>query len=166
MYLQTQRQRFEFVENLKPDVIVNATGSSPLLPPIPGLHDHVDQEGGKVKSIFGLLSNIDSFEFEGKKVAVIGGGAVGLDTVEFFAERGAEVSIVERLPMLGRDLDHITRIQMLDMTKRKGVNVMTNTSLLEITGDYFVIEKDGEQMNLEFDYGFVLFRNAPSNSSS
>ena len=32
---------------------------------------------------------------------------------------------------------------------------MTNTSLLEITGDYFVVEKDGEQTNLEFDYGFV-----------
>lgn len=151
----------EFIENLKPDVIVNATGSSPLLPPIPGLHDHVDQEGGKVKSIFGLLTHIDSFEFEGKKVAVIGGGAVGLDTVEFFAERGAQVSIVERLPMLGRDLDHITRIQMLDMTKRKGVNVMTNTSLLEITGDHFVIEKDGEQMNLEFDYGFVCLGMRP-----
>ena len=151
----------EFVENLKPDVIVNATGSSPLLPPIPGLHDHVDVLGGKVKSIFGLLNNIDSFEFKGKKVAVIGGGAVGLDTVEFFAERGADVSIVERLPMLGRDLDHITRIQMLDMTKRKDVNIMTNTSLLEITGDYFTVEKDGEKMNLEFDYGFVCLGMRP-----
>lgn len=145
----------EFVANLKPDVIVNATGSSPLLPPIKGLHDFVDVEGGKVKSIFGLLQNLESFEFEGKKVAVIGGGAVGLDTVEFFAERGASVSIVERLPMLGRDLDHITRIQMLDMIKHKNVEVLTNTSLLEITPDFFAVEKDGENFNLQFDYGFV-----------
>lgn len=145
----------EFVANLKPDVIVNATGSSPLLPPIKGLHDFVDVDGGKVKSIFGLLQNLESFEFEGKKVAVIGGGAVGLDTVEFFAERGASVSIVERLPMLGRDLDHITRIQMLDMIKHKNVEVLTNTSLLEITPDFFAVEKDGENFNLQFDYGFV-----------
>lgn len=145
----------EMVANLKPDVIVNATGSSPLLPPIKGLHDHVDVEGGKVKSIFGLLNNVESFEFEGKKVAVIGGGAVGLDTVEYFAERGAQVSIVERLPMLGRDLDHITRIQMLDMIKRKNVEVLTETSLLEIKEDCFVVEKEGQTFDLNFDYGFV-----------
>lgn len=145
----------ELVANLKPDVIVNATGSSPLLPPIKGLHDHVDVEGGKVKSIFGLLNNLESFEFAGKKVTVIGGGAVGLDTVEYFAERGAEVSIVERLPMLGRDLDHITRIQMLDMIKRKNVEVLTETSLLEIKSDCFVVEKEGQTFDLNFDYGFV-----------
>ena len=34
----------ENVENLKPDIIVNATGSKPLLPPIKGLHDYVDKE--------------------------------------------------------------------------------------------------------------------------
>ena len=145
----------EMVANLKPDVIVNATGSSPLLPPIKGLQDHVDVEGGKVKSIFGLLNNLESFEFEGKKVTVIGGGAVGLDTVEYFAERGAQVSIVERLPMLGRDLDHITRIQMLDMIKRKNVEVLTETSLLEIKEDCFVVEKEGQTFDLNFDYGFV-----------
>ena len=145
----------EMVANLKPDVIVNATGSSPLLPPIKGLHDHVDVEGGKVKSIFGLLNNVEAFEFEGKKVAVIGGGAVGLDTVEYFAERGAQVSIVERLPMLGRDLDHITRIQMLDMIKCKNVEVLTETSLLEVKADRFEVEKDGETFDLNFDYGFV-----------
>lgn len=151
----------EMVANLKPDVIVNATGSSPLLPPIKGLREHVDIEGGKVKSIFGLLGNMGSFEFEGKKVAVIGGGAVGLDTVEYFAERGAQVSIVERLPMLGRDLDHITRIQMLDLIKRKNVEVLTNTSLLEIKADSFELEKDGETVALDFDYGFVCLGMRP-----
>lgn len=151
----------EMVANLKPDVIVNATGSSPLLPPIKGLREHVDIEGGKVKSIFGLLGNMGSFEFEGKKVAVIGGGAVGLDTVEYFAERGAQVSIVERLPMLGRDLDHITRIQMLDLIKRKNVDVLTNTSLLEIKADSFELEKDGETVALDFDYGFVCLGMRP-----
>ena len=44
-------------------------------------------------------------DMTGQKVVVIGGGAVGLDVVEFFAPRGAEVSIVEMMPAIGRDLD-------------------------------------------------------------
>lgn len=145
----------EVVANLKPDVIVNATGSTPLLPPIKGLLENIDKENGKVNSIFGLMKDVNRFDFEGKKVAVIGGGAVGLDVVELFATRGAEVSIVERLPMLGRDLDIVTKIGMLSMVKENNVNVLTSTSLLEVKENSFVVEKDAVQEELEFDYGFV-----------
>lgn len=145
----------EVVANLKPDVIVNATGSTPLLPPIKGLLENIDKENGKVNSIFGLMKDVNRFDFEGKKVAVIGGGAVGLDVVELFSTRGAEVSIVERLPMLGRDLDIVTKIGMLSMVKENNVNVLTSTSLLEVKENSFVVEKDGVQEELEFDYGFV-----------
>ena len=48
-------------------------------------------------------------DMTGQKVVVIGGGAVGLDVVEFFAPRGAEVSIVEMMPAIGRDLDPVTK---------------------------------------------------------
>lgn len=44
-------------------------------------------------------------DLTGKKVAVIGGGAVGLDVVEFFAPRGAEVTIVEMMGAIGNGLD-------------------------------------------------------------
>ena len=105
----------------------------------------LDQEGktkedGKVKSIMGLINNIDSFkDIEGKKVAVIGGGAVGLDVVEFFSERGADVSIVERLPMLARDLDVVTKVGMMatvmnslvlkDMFRQVGCEVYNQSGL-------------------------------------
>ena len=36
----------------------------------------------------------------GKKVVVVGGGAVGLDVVEYFAPKGAQVSIVEMMPQM------------------------------------------------------------------
>ena len=41
----------------------------------------------------------------GKKVVVVGGGAVGLDVVEFFAPRGAETTIIEMMPVIGNGLD-------------------------------------------------------------
>jgi 2,4-dienoyl-CoA reductase-like NADH-dependent reductase (Old Yellow Enzyme family)/NADPH-dependent 2,4-dienoyl-CoA reductase/sulfur reductase-like enzyme len=146
----------QLIASYKPDVIVNATGSTPLLPPIKGLHDHIDKPNGKLFSIFGLLKQVDSFkEFIGKKVAVIGGGAVGLDVVEFFAERGAEVTMVERMPLVGKDLDHITRISMMTMLKERHVDVRVETSLMEVAEDHFKVSYEGVESNIEFDYGFV-----------
>lgn len=51
----------KFVKNLKPNMIVNATGSQPLLPPIPGLHDQIDKEGSKVYSILRMIDHIQAF---------------------------------------------------------------------------------------------------------
>lgn len=154
----------EAIDRLNPDIVINATGSKPLLPPIPGLMDHIDKEGGSVLSIFGLLNRIDSFkEFEGKKIAVIGGGAVGLDVVEFFAERGATVSIVEMQPQLGKDLDHITKISMMTMLKEKNVDVHVNTALTKVAANHFELKYNGEDFNMEFDYGFVCLGMRPEN---
>jgi 2,4-dienoyl-CoA reductase-like NADH-dependent reductase (Old Yellow Enzyme family)/thioredoxin reductase len=144
------------IENLKPNIIVNATGSKPLLPPIKGLLERIDKEEENLYSIIGLLNNIDKFqELENKNIVVIGGGAVGLDVVEFFAERKAKVSIVEMLPMLGRDLDVITKLSMIDIIKENNVDVHTGTALVEVASDHFKVKKDGKEQNLYFDYGFV-----------
>lgn len=156
----------KLIDTFKPDIIINATGSKPLLPPIKGLLEHIDLEGEKIMSIFGLLRKVDEFEdrdLAGKKIVVIGGGAVGLDVVEFFAERQAEVSIVERLPELGRDLDLITRLSMMQMVKDKQVTVHTNTSLTEVCNDHFKVQFEGEDKQLHFDYGFVCLGMKPEN---
>ena len=148
----------EAIENLKPDVIVNATGSTPLLPPIAGLHNVVDKENEKVMSIFGLIKNIKEFNemnLEGKKIGVIGGGAVGLDVVEYFAHKGAQVTIVERMPAVGNGLDVVSKIDFMSMLKKHEVDVRVETSLLEVTPNSFKVNKDGVDEELEFDYGFV-----------
>lgn len=99
----------EKLEQIKPDLIINATGSLPLLPNIKGLKDLVDKEDSNIYSILGTIKNIDNFQLEGKKVVVIGGGAVSLDVVEFTVDRGAKVSIVEKMGEIGKDLDYILK---------------------------------------------------------
>lgn len=60
----------DFVESLKPNVIVNATGLQPVLPPIEGLRENIDQEDGKVFSILKMIRDIDTFpeDLAGKKL--------------------------------------------------------------------------------------------------
>ena len=93
---------------------------------------------------------------DGKKVSIIGGGAVGLDVVEFFAPRGAEVSIVEMMPAIGRDLDPVTKNDTKCMMEKYNVNQLTSTALQEVKEDCFVVKSpEGEVYELPFDHGFV-----------
>lgn len=147
----------DIVSKFNPDLIINATGSVPLLPPIKGLKETLANENRKVFSIIDMIANLNSYpeNMDGKKIAVIGGGAVGLDVVEFFAPRGAEVSIVEMQSTIGKDLDPVSKSDINELMNKYKVNKMTETALLEVNNDYFVIKNNGEETNLEFDYGFV-----------
>ena len=147
----------EFIKSLKPDVIVNATGSSPLLPPITGLHENIDKEGRKVSSILNMIDHVQEYpqDLTGKKVVVIGGGAVGLDVVEFFAPRGADVSIVEMMPVIGNGIDPVSKSDINTLMKKYNVRQMPNTALKEVRPDNFLVETKDGQEELPFDYGFV-----------
>ena len=43
-----------------------------------------------------------------KEIVIVGGGAVGLDVAEYFANRGASPTIIEMMNQIGRDLDPVT----------------------------------------------------------
>lgn len=147
----------EFIKNLKPNILVNATGSLPLLPPIAGLHDTLGKPGSHVYSIFDMIQHVDQYpeDMTGKKVCVIGGGAVGLDVVEFFAPRGAEVSIVEMLPAIGNGIDPISKVGTFALMDKYHVRQMPNTALKEVRDDSFLVEPPEGKETLNFDYGFV-----------
>ena len=148
-----------FIKNLKPNIIVNATGSSPLLPPIAGLHENLGKEGSNVYSILDMIEHVNNNDYpedmSGKKVVVIGGGAVGLDVVEYFAPRGADVSIVEMMPVIGNGIDPVSKVDINTLMNKYNVKQMPNTALKEVRPDNFLVEADGEQKELPFDYGFV-----------
>lgn len=101
----------------------------------------------------------------GKKVVVIGGGAVGLDVVEFFAPRGAEVSIVEMMPAIGNGIDPVSKVGTFSLMKEHGVKQCTNTALLEVRANSFLVRTpEGKEEEMPFDYGFVCLgmrANAP-----
>jgi NADPH-dependent 2,4-dienoyl-CoA reductase/sulfur reductase-like enzyme len=154
----------ETIRAFKPHVLVNATGSRPLLPNIPGLRERVDKEGGRVYSITGIMRDVDSFgECAGKSVVIIGGGAVGLDAVEFFAEKDAKVTVVEMTCSVGGDLDLITRGYMNYLLKKYNVTVMTDTKLVEVQDNAFVVESGGKRITLVFDVGAVCLGMIPVN---
>ena len=147
----------ENIRKFHPNIIVSSTGSAPLLPPIAGLKERIDNENHNIYSILGMISHINDFpkDLEGKKVVVVGGGAVGLDVVEFFADRNADISIVEMMDQIGRDLDPVSKNDTKTMMKKHNVHQLTKTALLEVKDSSFLVKGEGEPYELPFEYGFV-----------
>ena len=148
----------ELIKKFKPNIIVNATGSVPLVPPIKGLKENL--EAGNVSTIFDMINNVNDGKYpddvcNGKKVVVIGGGSVGLDVIEYFAPRGAECTIVDILPQIGMLADPITKCSMRETHDKYGVKEYVDTALQEVKENSFVVKlPNGEITELAFDLGF------------
>lgn len=146
------------IKQFKPDIVVNATGSVPLVPPITGLKENL--EAGNVATIFDMINNMNAGKYpedycKGKKVVVVGGGSVGLDVIEYFAPRGAECTIIDMLPQIGMLADPITKCSMRETFDQYGVKEYVNTALQEVKENAFTVKlENGEIVDLPFDLGF------------
>lgn len=67
------------------------------------------------------------------------------------------------LPLLGKDLDVITKLSMMKIIKDYNVEVHTETMLVEVTSDHFKVKKNDKEEDLYFDYGFVCLGMRPEN---
>ena len=95
----------ELLKELKPDAIILASGSNPLILPIPGL-----KECGFVTAQDLLCGK----ENVGKKVLVVGGGMVGCEAAEYLAERGHEVAVIEMKDVIAEDVTKENRRYMFE----------------------------------------------------
>ncbi|WP_367297837.1 FAD-dependent oxidoreductase [Loigolactobacillus coryniformis] len=144
------------IKALKPDVIVNASGSQPLLPPIDGLEKAVHEKSSTVFTILDLLNSPKSFVEKNQEIVVVGGGAVGLDVMEFFADYcDCHVSVIEMLPELGKDLDLITKVSMDEILKKKSVTQYTNTKVKSVADHHCQVIAGDKRFEIGFDKAFI-----------
>ena len=78
----------------------------------------------------------------GKKVAIVGGGLVGLELAEFLLARGREVTVLEPSDKAGRELSIVRRWRVLDVVKSHG-NLQLKAQVQEITSSH-VVWQDAE----------------------
>jgi pyruvate/2-oxoglutarate dehydrogenase complex dihydrolipoamide dehydrogenase (E3) component len=117
---------------------VLATGSTPAVPPIPGLHEGAYFTN---ETIFGL-TELPSH------LVVIGAGAAGLELAQAFSRLGSGVTVVDEGPALAQDDPECTEI-VLAQLEREGVTIRTGVTVTRIThaaGHVGVaIEHDGKE---------------------
>lgn len=115
------------------DHVIIATGSVPVMPPIPGARDNA-----KVVDSTGLLATPEV----PKRLVVIGGGVIGVEFASLFAALGSEVTVVEMmpeiLPFMDADLAKTARQSM------KGITFRLSSKVEAVEGGTVVFTPEGK----------------------
>ncbi len=166
------------------DVVVVATGGRPVVPPIPGM------DLPHVAMAWDVLEG--KTDPAGSKVVVIGGGAVGSETAMYVASMGTisgdtlqflltnrgeaagtleqlstrgvkEVTVVEMISKICRDVGVSTRWTLLQDMRNLGITTMSDAPAKRIEADGVVIEVKGEEKKLPADTVIIAAGTCPVN---
>ncbi|MBU2950848.1 FAD-dependent oxidoreductase [Tamlana agarivorans] len=134
------------------DKLVIATGARPFIPPIQGIET--------AKNCFAMRTALDAVNIREafnqtakKRVVVIGGGYIGLETAASLKKLGAQVTVIERE---NRVLARVTTPEMsaffTELHQKNGVHILTSKTVITVEnkGDYNVVTCD-DNTTLEAD---------------
>ena len=160
-----------YIEQTAPDAVIVATGGRPIVPGIRGI------ESSGVVMAWDLLAEKT---IVGKKVIILGGNAVGLETALFLAHQGTitpeafhflavnkaetwdtlkdlvdrgnkEITVLEMTKQAGKDIGSSTRWTVMSELSRLGVTMITGATATEVLPTGVIFEKNGVKDTLLAD---------------
>ena len=102
--------------------LILAAGSTPLLPPIPGL----EQDGVMTSDEAIATAAVP------KSIAIIGSGVIGLEFATFYRDMGCEVTIVELLDRILPGEDEAASAALLRAMKKRRIRFLLGARVLRI----------------------------------
>lgn len=134
----------ETEDMIQAEKIIIATGSTPAIPPIPGL-DTVS---------FDTSDSIFDIKEIPETMTIIGGGVIGVEFATIFASLNTKVTVIEMADRLV-PLEEKDASKLLEKTlKKKGIQVMTGSKVerVEKKGDLTAVictDKNGKEIAVE-----------------
>jgi dihydrolipoamide dehydrogenase len=131
---------------------VIATGAPPFVPPIPGAQEGLES-GGVLTS-----DTVWTLDAPPKKLAVIGGGAIGVEMAQIFHDFGAKVTLLEAQPRILAEVEpEIAKSLTEILLDEPRLEVLTGAAVSRISGKPGAMkvactDSDGKQRNLSVDY--------------
>jgi nitrite reductase (NADH) large subunit len=114
------------------DALVLATGSRPLVPPLPG----IEHEGVFVYRVIEDLQAIARWASHARRAVVLGGGLLGLEAAKAVCDLGLETHVVELAPrLMPRQLDAAGGAVLARKIEALGVRVHVGQRASAILGD-------------------------------
>ncbi|MCX5780817.1 MAG: FAD-dependent oxidoreductase [Firmicutes bacterium] len=114
----------ESLEAIQPDILIVATGSQAVLPTIKGEKQGLGVEASEV-----LGGQVD---LPGQEIVIIGGGTTGCELADYLLNRGKQVTILEKGPVLAADMERKNRRALLNRLNAAGLVQKTGVEVMEI----------------------------------
>ena len=125
--------------------LILATGSQPILPPIPGLN--AARERG-----FALTSGELLAEQEvPRRLVILGGGVIGLEMAAYFTAAGSAVTIVELLPKIAGGMEDEISALVQKHLEKQGVTGYLGARAAAFADGAVVMEQNGASVPLPCD---------------
>ncbi|SHJ09726.1 2,4-dienoyl-CoA reductase (NADPH2) [Desulfatibacillum alkenivorans DSM 16219] len=170
IYLETTVDQ-PLIEQEAPDEVIIASGATPMLLPIEGI-----EEADVVQAWDVLAGKART----GRRVVIVGGGAVGIETALFLAEKGTlspevlkfllvhqaepvedlydlatkgtkQVIVLEMEDAVGRDFGKSTRWAMMEDVKTAGIQLRTRTKALAVTENGLKVQTPDGKKDISAD---------------
>jgi dihydrolipoamide dehydrogenase len=129
--------------------IVIATGARPVVPNIPGLKDAAYVTSETIWKIRELP----------EKLAIIGGGPIGVEMAQAFARLGSEVTIIEASDSIMRMEDRAVSDLLLNVLQREGIKILTSHKVQSFTKqedtNKIICEHQGKYVEIDYDLTLV-----------
>jgi len=161
----------QFLKESRPDALILATGGMPITPAIPGV---------QLPHVLQAWDVLTGDALTGRRVVIIGGGAVGIETALLLAEKGTlsgealkfllvhgaekvedlyglatrgskDVTVLEMLGELGTNFGKSTRWGMMQDVERFGVKTRATARVIEIAADSVRIDCEGKVEDIPAD---------------
>jgi dihydrolipoamide dehydrogenase len=122
-----------------------ATGSMPVVPPIPGVKEGVEK--GYV------LTNREILDLGQvpASLVIIGGGVIGLEMASYFNSAGSKVTIIEMLDHIAGNTDREISDILMKNYQKKGVEFKLGSKVVEVKGGAVVYEAGGQKLTVAAD---------------
>ena len=133
----------ESILQIRADVVIIATGSTPVKQTIPGFHH-----------TFSAETVLSGKKDPGKTVIVSGGGLVGCETALWLRNQGKQVILVEKqsqiLP-ISRELSYSSTETLKRLLPEKGIVVKTDTVISHATAAGVILQSEGQTITQSAD---------------
>lgn len=132
-------------ESLKTKNVIIATGSSAVVPPIPGVKEAYEK--GIVVTSRELL-NVKNYP---KSIVIVGGGVIGVEFATVFNSFGSKVTIIEMMDGILPTMDDDIRVAYAKTLKRDGIEILTKAEVKKVDDHKVTYSLDGKETTIEGD---------------
>ncbi|MCD6227060.1 FAD-dependent oxidoreductase [Candidatus Micrarchaeota archaeon] len=119
-------------DKVKYDKLILATGSKPVMLPIPG----IDKKGvWQVKKDVNYLKRLRTAVLHSKNIVIIGGGFIGIELADELSNiKGLRISVIQKATHCTTNFDDEFATEIEEGLKKKGVKIYTNCIVNKILG--------------------------------